>query len=226
MCGQRGRQTTTALAVLAAVAIAGGCRATHVAAQRQIEASRAETYSSLSQLSAASSAIVIGTATMQTHVEQLNGNPWTVQAVDVQSVVAGQDPGSSFALRQLGDSSTSVEGSQLLIAGKAYLLFIVPWTLVPGDHTGQWVTVGAPAGEYSYDRSSQTASRLDPESPGLPTSVSLGDVRSVAAGSPPQGIAGRPPPASAAPSGPPSTSPLPTSPGSPPGPGTPTPTTG
>lgn len=225
MAGQRGRRTPAALAVLAAVAIAGGCSATHGAADRRIEASRAETYSSLSQLSAASSAIVIGTATVQTHVEVLNGDPWTVQTVDVQSVVAGQDPGPSFALRQLGDSSTAVEGSQLLVAGKAYLLFIVPWTLVPGDHTGQWVTVGTAAGEYAYDRSSQSASRLDSESPSLPASVSLGDVRSVASGSPPQGIAGRPPP-NVPSSGPPPTSPLPTSPGSPPGPGTPTPTTG
>jgi len=142
----------------------------------------------------ASSSVLIGTATDHTSIEHLNGLPWTVQTIDVQSVLAGQNPGASFRLRQTGSSSVVVADSQLLTGGTTYLLFIVPWTLVPGDHTGQWVTVGGPQGEYSYDASSKRASLLDRSLPNLPASVTLGIVRSIVATSPPQGLAARPPP--------------------------------
>jgi hypothetical protein len=140
----------------------------------------------------ASSSVLIGTATDHTSIEHLNGLPWTVQTIDVQSVLAGQNPGANFRLRQTGSSSVVVEDSQLLTSGTTYLLFIVPWTLVPGDHTGQWVTIGGPQGEYSYDTSRKTASLLDRSLPNLPTSVTLGSVRSIVAASPPQGLAAQP----------------------------------
>jgi|GEM_PF-4553390 len=187
---------TALVGLLASVGLAA-CVSVGKAAQRSgqtqmhVGGTRAETFTSLSQLISASSSVIVGSVTSASTSEMLNGVPWTIQTVNVNQVLAGMNPGPAMKLRQLGGINTV--GTQLLSPGATYLLFVVPFHLSQGDHTGEWVVVGAMAGEYRYTGSTQTATRIDPESPNLPASLTTQQLRNALAVTSPAGTAGAPP---------------------------------
>jgi hypothetical protein len=147
----------------------------------KVRGSRAKVYSSITQLISDSAAVLLATATNQSRVERLYGVAYTVQRVDINSVLAGSNPGRSMELRQLGEVGgrlTITESTQPLIPNATYLLFAEPFHFTSTDNTGQWVVTGALAGEFRYDPASQIARHLDVESPALPSSITLQQVQS------------------------------------------------
>lgn len=159
--------------------------------QTHVEGSRAETFTSMSQLISASSSVIVGQATAASTTENLNGVAWTIQTVNVNKVLAGESPGSAIKLRQLG--GTNDVGAQLVTPNTTYVLFVVPFHLNPGDQTGQWVVVGAMAGEYRYSPSDGSLTQIDRLSPGLPASLTSQQLNIALAATRPSGSGAVPP---------------------------------
>jgi hypothetical protein len=176
---------------LAACVSAGEASQRSGQTQMHVDGARAESFTSLSQLISASSSVIVGSVTSASTSEMLNSIPWTIQTVDVNQVLAGINPGPAMKVRQLGGTNTV--GTQLLSPGATYLLFVVPFHLSQGDQTGEWVVVGAIAGEYRYTVSTQAATRIDPESPDLPASLTSQQLSTALAVTSPAGTAGAPP---------------------------------
>ncbi len=145
-----------------------------------VAGSRSKGYTSIDQLISDSAAVFLATATRRSTVVQLYGVPYTVERVDINSVLAGRDPGPSIELRQLGETGGRVtieDAPQLLAPGTRYLLFAEPFHFTSTDNTGQWVITGGDAGEFRYDPPSHTAFRLDAASTALPSSITLQELR-------------------------------------------------
>jgi hypothetical protein len=142
----------------------------------QIEGLRARGFHSIRELTVGAEIVVLARATPTRVVERIQTVPFSVTTMQAVQVWKGALPvGSSFKLRQLGDSLDQGEVS-LVSADQTYVLFIDRFTFGPGRETDQFVVVGGGAGSYLVAGSQ--ARRVDPDSPDLPARVELGDLRS------------------------------------------------
>ena len=156
------------------VAIVVGCGSNTAASSTHgIQLSRAKSYTSVRQLAADSTLVVIGSATANVRIETINNIPFTVTSITVSRVLKGSWTGTSLAVRQTGSTSDPVGGSPLVSPGETYLLFLQPFVGVPGT-SGQFVVVGVAAGLFRVN--GQFAYRLDPESPSLPATIAVADI--------------------------------------------------
>lgn len=126
------------------------------------EGSRHTLYESVDDLSAASSAIVVGTVGEQELVE--TDMPNTVSTFTVEKALAqdslgtelegGRSPftsGQVIEIRQLGSSGTSSPPAPLLQKDGTYLLFITPTMLPDETEARQFYITGGNAGLYKED---------------------------------------------------------------------------
>lgn len=141
------------LALMAVLALAGcGSRSAPVvehAAQREaprILGSRVKVYRDIREVKREATAVVVATATSAS-IEKVSGIPFTVTRMRVVDTVRGNVP-STFDLRQTGSTAMQAEGTELVVEGGTYLLFVQPFEFTHGVTTGQYVAVGVSAGVY------------------------------------------------------------------------------
>ncbi|MFI6105537.1 hypothetical protein [Streptomyces sp. NPDC051310] len=147
---------TAALVVLAALAVTG-CSATTEAEKKSapvLHASLQHEYKSLAELREDSSLVVRVTAA-HARVRTLHTVPFTITEVKVQEVLKGKTENRTLSVQQLGSLElASPDTSQLLEKGREYILFLEPYHLVPGDHTGLHTITGE-QGIYGYSSEKQ-----------------------------------------------------------------------
>ena len=159
------------------VALAGcGSHTAHATATEVIEASRAHYYSSVTELGRDSTLVAMIRPTGQTTVEQIGGIPFTISTVAVQRTIKGRSSSTTLRLRETGSNTTVGDVDPLVSKGRTYVAFMQPFELTPGKATGQWVLTGAGAGLFSLTGSTMT--KLDPESPQIPSTLSADMVAS------------------------------------------------
>lgn len=143
-----------------------------------LEASRAKSYHSISQLARDSTAVVRAQASNRFSVEVIDQVPFTVTTMLVTEVLRGSVNGRTIQLRQLGGPEARLVGDPGIVTpNSAYLLFVMPFELKRGQTTGQYVVVGGSAGLFQ-DRNG-IFERLDKESTDLPPMVSLEALRAM-----------------------------------------------
>lgn len=139
--------------------------------------SRAREFESISSLVELASAVVVTKPTgteyskaLPAEYRESDSAPAQFVVMHVSQVVRGVLRGSSIDVGSLRvDPKT---GGPEMVSGGPYLLFITPAMYGPNDPAGGYVTVGGSAGIYSQT-GAMTFSRLDSESPKLPTSIDL-----------------------------------------------------
>lgn len=178
-----GRLLKVVLASVAIIVTLAGCGGVNsvgsaakssVAKQQEvIDVSRIHTYTSLAELASAASLIVVFEATGTQDVTTIGGIPFTITAISVLEVLKGDAKvGDNLQLRQVGPRVGS--NQPVVTPGVDYLGFLVPFELLPGTSTGQYVIVGVAAGLYRA--SNGTFARVDSQSPRLPGLISVADV--------------------------------------------------
>lgn len=139
------------------------------AAPKLAEVSRPFVPSSVGELAKSSQLIVVGTPVDDSRVEVINGVPFTVRDVVVESKVKGPKV-TRVTVREFGDGSLSTS----LVPGQKSVLFLQPFEFTRGKPTGEWVVTGLVSGIYRVEDG--MAHRVDPDAPGLPTRISVGDL--------------------------------------------------
>lgn len=140
--------------------------------QQHFDVSHSQRYASMSSLSGDSTLVVVGVAGAS-HVEELNGIPFTVTNVSVSQSGSAQTP-ATVQVRQTGTADvTPAEStsSSVLQSGQTYLLYLKPFELNPGVSTGQYVIVGD-EGIWQKSKDSSTFS-IAVTGTSLPQSVSV-----------------------------------------------------
>ncbi|WP_313024653.1 hypothetical protein [Mobilicoccus sp.] len=139
------------------------------ASRRLPEVSRPFVPDSVAQMSKASELIVVGTPVEESRVEVIHGVPFTLRDVVVETRVKGPEV-ARVTVRELGDGSLGTS----LVPGQKVVLFLVPFEFERGKATGQWAITGLFSGVYRVVDG--TAYRMDPEAPGLPARIAVGDL--------------------------------------------------
>ncbi len=136
-------------------------------------------YATLFELGADSAAVVVATAG-PARADDVDGMPFTVTDVTVDTVLSGRvSEGSVLPVRQISGSNVVGGRSQtppFVETGHQYLLFLAPSELA----LGEWVVVGP--GQWARDGSASGTSAFvisvgDEYDGPLPRSLSLDDVR-------------------------------------------------
>lgn len=137
-----------ALVVVAAALLAGcgsapgGEIAAQPEGQTELSASRVKDYTSLAELRAESTAIIRGTVESSTR-DKLEDLPVTISKVRVREVLWGKVPSDVLAVQQAGDETMQLHDTgEILAKDREYLLFVKPFELKPGEHTGRWLITG------------------------------------------------------------------------------------
>lgn len=111
---------------------------------------QAQVYSSIPELTAASTAVVMFKAQPRPEVAWVGGIPFTVTTVQVERVLAGAVSAAVLEIQQTGavGHATSAEIT-LLVPGETYVGFITPLTYgASRPATGYYVVVGLMQGLY------------------------------------------------------------------------------
>jgi hypothetical protein len=144
----------------------------------EIHLSRTEDYADLTELAAASSAVV-KVKVRASAGDSLNGIPTTVTTVRVIEVVSGDVPGSELSIQQFGNAETRVDQTApILQSGHEYLLFVKPFHLKRGNNTGLY-TITGDRGEYRYDEQHGDYRLKGGEEVRLPATLSTAEVKKV-----------------------------------------------
>ncbi len=142
---------------------------------KELHVSRAEDFTSIAELTRASTAVIKGTAGTAT-VETVNGVPFTVTQIKVDEVLSGMLTAAEIPLKQIGSTQVgSRDTSSLLTEGGQYLIFLRPFYWTPGDNTGQY-TITGDRGLYELDAKAQQYSfrgGVDSPLPGALTTESV-----------------------------------------------------
>ncbi|MGW4461448.1 hypothetical protein [Micromonospora sp. NPDC004704] len=149
--------------------------------QRHSVADRVKNYETFAELRTDSTLIVRATAVSST-IETLHDTPQTITTLKVAETLHGELPPANepVRVRQLGSAKWSTNLTPLLIAGREYVLFLLPWWLKsPDERTGQWVITGE-QGMYALDATDKGAvwRYAVEENPGLPATLSTEAVES------------------------------------------------
>lgn len=120
------------------------------------EGSRAELYTSLDDLAAGSSLIVVAKVASQEVKADIKDAPvqFTISTVDVLSTLKGEPNGSSIIVRETG----TPQNGERLKEGGTYALFLTPSGL-DGDLASHYYILGAEAGAYTL-KDGQDAAQL------------------------------------------------------------------
>ncbi|MFC9691518.1 hypothetical protein ACFTSF_23395 [Kribbella sp. NPDC056951] len=114
--------------------------------EHRLNVNHAQTFSTLAELRAASTAIVEGTAGEQATGE-ISGIPTTITRLAVTKVVWGDVTVPNIEIRQLGVAGQSGNASAILTPGTKYLVFVTPSTGAD-DATDDRYLVAGDAGPY------------------------------------------------------------------------------
>lgn len=128
------------------------------------DASVAESFSSLAEVSRGAKLVVEATAG-ESRVEEVSGVPFTVTSVRISRLYKGSSQDNQVDVRQFGDIHNSdLTFSELLRTRERYLLFLEPFEFAKGVPTDQWVIVGGVAAWRGEDaggfRGTAPSSRL------------------------------------------------------------------
>ena len=144
-------------------------------------ASEATLFTSISELSKASAAVVEVTVlpdskTVAADSAGTSGLMSTVSTVTVDSAIAGSvKQGGTILIRQLGIASdTGGDVTPILSVGKQYILFVAPFTFGAGTPpTGQFVITGD---QGAYELTPAGGKLVSPNASGLPTTITTTDL--------------------------------------------------
>lgn len=133
--------TVVAGALLLTTACGNENAALPPAPQPVLHMSVVDTYDTMAELRADSSAVVLVTAGAARRAD-LHDVPMTVTDVHVDKVIAGSASATTLGITQFGaDGVSSPDSSRLLVADHQYLLFVTPYILGPTP-TGRFVIAG------------------------------------------------------------------------------------
>lgn len=178
------RSACAAVAV-ASVLAASGC-ASHETPRASdtnkvfLDGDSAKIYSSLKDLLADSSTVVIGTAdgAPQQVAAASDGTTTyddTITDFTVQTVLSGTAP-THVAVRQIGISQYQRDGfSPLLTPGQPYLLFLAPLEFQDGQVTGTYVITGD-AGEFVPDGTGYRLESQNVDPSNFPGQITTADI--------------------------------------------------
>ena len=123
----------------------GAGSATDQPPSQHVEGDQAVAYSDVADLTAASTAVILATATNAQVLEAADadgtsGLKSTITTLNVTKVVSGTFPAGTVKLRELGDvRSAANDVSPFLKSGTQYVMFIVPFHFSDGKDTGEYV---------------------------------------------------------------------------------------
>jgi hypothetical protein len=142
-----------------------------------LKTSRANSYSSIQQLTKDADLVASVTGTSKSTVVTNEMVPSTVTSVHVDHLYKGGAPKRTIKVRQLGAAGKAVDKSVVFLQeGHHYLAFLDHFSYGSDrPPTGQWVIVGAMAGLYEQQDASYV--RLDTESVRLPEKESVTTMR-------------------------------------------------
>lgn len=164
-----------ALIATSAIACSSGGSSASKTSGGGLEGIRAKThFSTLHDLAAAASAVVVATAKTQS-LGVDGGAPTTTTTMAITRTLRGQAP-HEFRLYQIGRSGSGAD-FPIVTTGRSYLIFMTPYELTPGTPVAAdlYVVLGGGAGLYSASGSSFT--HADKESPQLPGTATATDVQ-------------------------------------------------
>jgi hypothetical protein len=151
-----------------------GCATTSSQSETHvIQASRLKAYSSLDELAADATVVVLLEATDEVATGLNGGIPYTTTRAVVVRVLGGTLVGQTIMLRQLGGSNTNLRDT-IVMPGRTYIAFVNPFEFE--KHRTEWVVVGEPAGLFVCDAGGFRNVDLDASSAGLPERVTLAEV--------------------------------------------------
>ena len=163
------------LLVAVTIAVCLAACSTSSGSTPRLEGMRAKAhFSTLRDLAAAASAVVVATAGTQSFAT-VSGAPTTTTNMELTRSLRGQVP-QAFRLFELGRPGSGPD-FPIVATGQSYLLFVMPYELVPGTPVADdlFVVVGGGAGLYATSGSTYT--RVDKASPDLPETASASDVQ-------------------------------------------------
>ncbi len=147
------------------------------APQIEVAGSRAKEYSSLDDLAASASAIILAAPTgksldvslpaEQGGTKESAPTPYVV--MEVLEVLRGSLNAQTIELVSPGDDVRT--GERSLLTGGPYVLFITPAMYAADEPAGGYVVVGGPAGVYA--KAGSTYVRVDDASPRLPSTIDV-----------------------------------------------------
>lgn len=146
------------------------------------ETSRAWIPRSLGELNRASTTAVLATVSPDAAQEVVNGVPFTIRSVKVDKALRGS-AATTLRVRELGDGLEPTS----LQPGTKHVLFLSPFEMTRGQATDQYVVTAQYSGDYRIDSTSRTpgeatATRVDPDAPGLPAQASVTALTAAAEG--------------------------------------------
>jgi hypothetical protein len=148
--------------------------------QQHSVADRVKNYETFAELRTDSTLVVRATAVSST-IETLHDTPQTITTLKVTQTFHGELPKTDpVRVRQLGSAKWSTNLTPLLVIGREYVLFLLPWWLGSDtERTGQWVITGE-QGMYALDGTIEGPSwrYAVEENPGLPATLSAEAVES------------------------------------------------
>ncbi len=170
------------LATVAVVMFAAGCAPSPSADEGPVPViqelgTRAHEFTSLDELAAISSAIVLVTPTDQTRDVPLpkerggedDSAPTVLVTVTVDKVLSGSLKGSTIEVVDPGTDTNT--GQSALLGKRQFVLFITPAMYAADQPVGGYAIVGGPAGMFA--KSGAAFMRVDSESPELPKEVDV-----------------------------------------------------
>ncbi|NYG06856.1 hypothetical protein BJ986_001343 [Phycicoccus badiiscoriae] len=182
----RSTEPLVGTAVLASLALLAGCASgNNPAASDQphiprivSEGSRAQEYTSITQLADKASAIILGKPVGEQFVRPMPsrraapgvaGTPYV--RIQVIKVLSGKVSGKTIDVVSPG--TDEVTGKAATAQGGPYVMFLAPAMYQKNSPAGGYAIVGGPAGLYAtLDSSSTSFTKVDRESPSLPKQLS------------------------------------------------------
>lgn len=183
----RSTKPIAATAVLASLALLAGCASDTdpAGADRPhipkivSEGSRAQEYTSVTQLAEKASAIIVGKPVGEEFVRPMPsksaapgaaGTPYV--RMKVIQVLAGKVSGKTIDVVSPGTDQAT--GKAATAQGGPYVMFLAPAMYQKDSPAGGYAIVGGPAGLYAtLDSTSTTFTKVDTESPSLPKRLSI-----------------------------------------------------
>lgn len=142
--------------------------------------SRARVYRSLSELSEDSSALVVGVPTGERFAVPFpadeGGGPDSAPTIYVGMRIKRVLSGTvgSETVKVVSPGTDGNTGQPALLTGGPYLMYLTPAMYDANDPAGGYALTGGAAGVYAGSDDANVFSRVDTESPDLPTTVDLG----------------------------------------------------
>jgi hypothetical protein len=173
--------TLVVIGWVAVQAVSGG-GAHSVRKTAVFDTSNVKAYSSLQDLRADASSVAVIDPSSVTHVETINGIPFTVTTATVQETVSGQTLPSTIELRQTGDGTDP--NWPLVSSSATYLAYLQPFHFSSGGQVGdQYVVVGGLQGLFSHTPRDLSATgstsfhSVGDHGPGVPSTVTVDQAR-------------------------------------------------